>query len=51
MVCGSQPVSGVNLGLRESFADLGATVADLIGIPGTGAGVSFAKEIGLGIKK
>jgi len=37
--------SGVNLGERESFADLGATVAQALGIRGTGEGRSFLGEI------
>jgi phosphopentomutase len=40
--------AGVDLGLRQSFADLGATVAEIMGIEGTGAGASFAKEMGFG---
>ncbi|CAN5822152.1 phosphopentomutase [soil metagenome] len=30
---------------RESFADVGATVAELLGVPWTGAGTSFAAEL------
>jgi phosphopentomutase len=30
---------------RESFADVGATAADLLGVPWAGEGVSFAKEL------
>jgi len=41
---------GVDLGLRATFADLGATVAELMRIDGTGNGTGFAKEIGLGSK-
>jgi phosphopentomutase len=38
----------VDLGVRETFADLGATVAELYGIDSTGlAGTSFANELGL----
>lgn len=37
-----------DLGVRETFADLGATVADLLGASGEGlAGSSFAGEVGL----
>ena len=36
---------GVDLGIRSSFADLGATVCDLLGVPGTGFGKSFKEEI------
>lgn len=35
---------GKNLGIRKSFADLGATVADLLGVTWEGAGESFAGE-------
>jgi phosphopentomutase len=41
---------GANLGTRASFADLGATIAELVEVEGTGNGTSFAKEIGLGSK-
>jgi phosphopentomutase len=36
---------GVNLGTRESFADLGATIAELLGIEPLPAGTSFVAEI------
>jgi len=36
---------GVNLGTRETFADLGQTVADLLGATPLKAGTSFAGEI------
>jgi phosphopentomutase len=35
-----------DIGTRETFADLGATVADLLGVPWDLAGTSFAGEIG-----
>jgi phosphopentomutase len=34
-------VSGVTIGRRETFADLGATVAEWFGVPFPGAGTSF----------
>ena len=37
--------AGVDLGIRGSFADLGATVCDLLGVEGTGFGTSFKEEI------
>lgn len=38
----------IDLGTRETFADLGATVADLFGVTPDGlAGTSFAAELGL----
>jgi phosphopentomutase len=36
-----------NLGVRASFADLGATLADAFALPSPGNGQSFAREIGL----
>lgn len=35
----------VNLGTRTSFADVSATIADLLDLPWSGAGQSFAAEI------
>ena len=46
LVIAGQPVKpGVNLGTRESFADIGATVLDYLGISGSIEGKSFLKEI------
>ena len=36
---------GVELGTRESFADLGATVEELFGLPARGPGISFLSAI------
>ncbi|MFO7544531.1 MAG: phosphopentomutase [Trueperaceae bacterium] len=36
---------GVDLGTRASFADVGATVADLLGVPWDGVGASFANAL------
>jgi phosphopentomutase len=44
LVYGKKVKPGVDLGLRESFADLGATIAENFGI-GLRAGKSFLKEI------
>ena len=38
-------IKPVNLGTRESFADIAATVADLLSVPYTTPGQSFAQEI------
>ena len=38
-------INPVNLGTRDSFADIAATVADLLHIPFTTPGVSFISEI------
>ena len=45
IVYGKKLKAGVNLGTREAFADLGATVCDLLGVEDTGFGTSFKKEI------
>ncbi len=37
--------AGVNLGTRSSFADLGASVCDFLGVEGTGFGESFLNEL------
>ena len=37
--------AGVDLGTRESFADIGATVAEAFGLEAAGAGRSFLGEI------
>ena len=42
---GSMVKSGVDLGTRDTFADLGATVAELLGIEPLPFGTSFAREI------
>jgi len=42
------PRGPVDLGVRSTFADLGATVADLLGVSTTGLrGASFASDLGL----
>jgi phosphopentomutase len=45
LAAGQRVRAGADLGTRETFADLGATVADLLGIGGCGAGVSFVNEL------
>jgi phosphopentomutase len=37
--------AGVNLGVRRTFADVGATVAEALGASGTGAGTSFLDQV------
>ncbi|MDZ7289882.1 MAG: phosphopentomutase [candidate division KSB1 bacterium] len=37
--------TGNDLGVRETFSDVAATIADLFEIPGTGHGKSFAEEL------
>lgn len=45
LVCLGKQVKPVNLGTRRSFADIAATVAELLEVPFETPGVSFAKEI------
>ena len=45
LVFGPPVRPGINLGTRSSFADVGATVADLFGLPKPEIGISFADEI------
>ncbi len=45
IVSGSMIKPGVNIGTRESFADLGATAAEYLGVEGLKHGTSFLKEI------
>ncbi len=44
LVCGAG-VRAVNLGTRATFADIGATVAEALGVPFVGDGESFWQEI------
>ncbi len=45
LVYGSMVRSGVNLGVRETFADLGQTAAEYLGVEPLAAGTSFLREI------
>jgi phosphopentomutase len=45
LVYGARVRPGVNLGTRESFADLGATIAELLGLEPLPYGTSFATEM------
>jgi phosphopentomutase len=45
LVAGAPVRGGVDLGTRATFADLGATVAALLGLPPLAAGTSFAPAI------
>lgn len=38
-------LKGINLGTRETFADIGATICDNFDLNNTGIGISFLKEI------
>ena len=39
--------TGVNLGTRSTFADLGQTLAQVFGVESLAAGTSFAQDLGL----
>jgi phosphopentomutase len=45
LATGDRVRAGANLGTRETFADLGATVADLQGIGAIPVGISFVPEL------
>ena len=45
LVYGKGLQQGVNLGVRETFADAGATVADLLGVAPLEIGTSFKEEL------
>ncbi|MCD6311041.1 MAG: phosphopentomutase [Elusimicrobia bacterium] len=45
IVSGSMVKAGVDLGTRETFADIGATAAEYLGVEGLKKGTSFLKEI------
>ncbi|MDU2199272.1 MAG: phosphopentomutase, partial [Peptostreptococcaceae bacterium] len=45
LVYGKNIKENVNLGIRESFADIGATVADLLNVKMPKHGNSFKKDI------
>jgi phosphopentomutase len=47
LVCGPRVRAGVNLGKRETFSDVGATVAAALGVPWTGPGTSFLSSVEL----
>jgi phosphopentomutase len=44
LITGADVILNTNLGTRPSFADIAATIAELLEIPWDGAGESFAKE-------
>lgn len=45
LVFGAHVKPNVNLGTRAAFADVSATIADLLDLPWSGPGESFAKEV------
>ncbi len=45
LVFGDPVKPGVNLGVRSTFADVGATIAEVFGLGGTEIGASFLQEI------
>jgi phosphopentomutase len=46
LVFGKQVKNGVNLGIRKSFADVAATIAEAFNVKKPEIGNSFLKEIG-----
>ena len=45
LAVGDRVKAGVHLGTRETFADLGATVADVLGLGAIPVGASFASAL------
>jgi len=45
LVCGALVHGGVDLGTRGTFADVGATIADWLGVPPPRAGQSFVRDV------
>jgi phosphopentomutase len=45
LIAGTQVQRSMNLGTRDSFADVAATIADLLSVDWRGAGASFARQI------
>jgi phosphopentomutase len=45
LVAGRMVRAGTDLGTRATFADLGATVVELLGLPPLEVGTSFARDI------
>lgn len=45
LVYGKSIKQGINLGVRDTFADVGATVADYLGVSSPRYGTSFLKEL------
>ena len=45
LIYGKKLKTGINLGIRKTFADLGQTIADIFGIEKLRNGISFKKDI------
>jgi phosphopentomutase len=45
LVCGRRIKSGVNLGTRATFADLGQTLAEVFGVGALAHGTSFLPDV------
>ena len=45
LVCGAKVKEGVNLGVRKTFADIGATIAEYLGLDERFGAESFLKDI------
>jgi len=48
LIYGEMLKAGVDLGVRETFSDIAATLAEIFGVVGTGNGKSFLREIYVG---
>ncbi|MBI5830019.1 MAG: phosphopentomutase, partial [Chloroflexi bacterium] len=45
LLAAGNPVRPVDIGTRRTFADVAATIAELLGVPAPGRGDSFAETI------
>ena len=45
LVYGKKLKQGINLGIRDTYADIAATILDIKGLPQLGTGISFKNEI------
>jgi len=45
IVYGEEITAGADIGTRESFADIGATVAEMLSVEATGTGINFLQKI------
>ncbi|HLB49651.1 MAG TPA: phosphopentomutase [Anaerolineales bacterium] len=45
LIAGKPVRSGVDIGTRSTFADVAATIAAMLGVPGTGEGAEFASHV------
>ena len=45
LVYGKNLKQGINLSIRDTYADIAATILDIKGLPQLGTGISFKNEI------